>query len=247
METTPTNTSPIIQDNTPIIEPAINSTITHDTLSTKSNDGSIATRILRAGWRLSTINYLRIVEFAVGLTAISITQPFCISFMVLLWIGDEKFKASLFLPDIKSTTLINHSGLFDDICRWSVISLTIGICSLMIAIFRSWQRSAQQGIADYFSSMYFADQLKRSFVLFYSIWLGVYWFEITVVFFGYIGKLMLFLYGKHAELDINSEHNTIGLCLLVMFVIFITIVDFVAQDILDWRDARRRPRCQRQE
>jgi len=181
-----------------------------------------------------------------GLTAISVLQPFCISFMVLLWIGDEKFKSYLLLHDMQS--LRTSGSLFDEIWRWTVISLFIGICSLIVAIGLSWRSSTLQGIADYVSSMHFTNQLKRSFVIYYSMWFFIYWFEITVVFFGYIGKFLLMLYNKQPlELDINSEHNTIGLCLLIIFVVLITMVDFIGQDILDWRAQRQTVQCQRQE
>ncbi len=69
------------------------------------------------------------------------------------------------------------------------------------------------------------------FQVYYSGWLLIYWFEITVIFFGYVGKLALIMYGTETVLEVNAEHNFIGLCFLVLFVIFITLADFIVQDV----------------
>lgn len=46
-----------------------------------------------------------------------------------------------------------------------------------------------------------------------------------------IGKLALLTIGKTIELEVNADHNFIGLCFLASFVVLITATDFVIQDI----------------
>jgi len=53
---------------------------------------------------------------------------------------------------------------------------------------------------------------------------------LTVIFFGYIGKLALITVGAQIDLEVNADHNFIGLCFLASFVVLITAADFVIQD-----------------
>jgi len=200
--------------------------------------------------------YLRVCALLVGLVATSLVQPLFISFMVLLWIGDEKFKAYLF-PDLNTlapmTLSLPTGEFFSELLKWSLVSTLIGICSIIVSIvffYSSWRNTNNQTALNFLSSTQFANQLKQYFVIYYSIWLLVYWFEITVIFFGYIGKIGLLALGKDIELEVNSNHNLIGLCFLASFVVFITMADFLIQDIFRLRAHAPRPsvmECQRQE
>jgi len=197
--------------------------------------------------------YLRVCALFMGLVATSLVQPLFISFMVLLWIGDEKFKAYLF-PDVNALLSFSlpNSEFFNELLKWSVISTLIGIASITVSVvffYSSWRDNNHRGVLEFMSSPYFIDQLKQYFVIYYSIWLLVYWFEITVIFFGYIGKLILITVGTHIDLEVNADHNFIGLCFLASFVVLITAADFVIQDVFHWRSVpvARRVECQRQE
>lgn len=197
--------------------------------------------------------YLRVCALLVGLLATSLVQPLFISFMVLLWIGDEKFK-SYIVPDVHAlmTFSLPTSDFFNDLLKWSIISTLIGIGSIAVSIvffYSSWRGTNNRTMLEFLSSTYFSNQLKQYFVIYYSIWLLVYWFEITVIFFGYIGKFALFTLGKGVEFDVNADHNFVGLCFLASFVVLVTAADFIVQDVFRWRtpEVRQPMECQRQE
>jgi len=146
------------------------------------------------------------------------------------------------------------SEFFNELLKWSVLSTLIGIyiSSIIISVvafYSSWRDNYHRSVLEFLSSQYFVDQLKQYFVIYYSIWLLVYWFEITVIFFGYIGKLVLVTVGKNIQLEVNADHNFIGLCFLASFVVLITAADFVIQDIFRWRapEVTQQMECQRQE
>jgi len=210
----------------------------------------------RTSYGLITLldTYLRVCALFMGLIATSLVQPLFISFMVLLWIGDEKFKSYL-VPDMHAlmSFTLPTSEFFNELLKWSIFSTLIGIASIIISVicfYSSWRDNTNRSVLEFMSSAYVANQLKQYFVIYYSIWLLVYWFEITVIFFGYIGKMALLTFGKNMEFEVNSDHNFIGLCFLASFVVFITVADFIIQDIFQWRNVpvvRRQLECQRQE
>jgi len=187
----------------------------------------------------------------VGLVVTALVQPLFVTFMILLWIGDEAFR-SYFLKDIMAlVTLSNPTGtVFELLMKWSTVSFVIAIVCLLICVtgYLKWKDQQNRGILGLIASPDFSNTLKPYFIVYYSAWLLIYWFEITVIFFGYIGKLALMIYGTDTVLEVNAEHNFIGLCFLVLFVILITLADFVVQDIFNLRTTTPEvPECQRQE
>lgn len=155
--------------------------------------------------------------------------------------------ALLSLSDSPST-----GSFFEQTLKWSTFSFIVAIACLLVCLvgYLKWKEGRHgRGIFSLVASPDFVNRLKPYFVVYYSAWLLIYWFEITVIFFGYIGKLALLLvYGSDTVLEVNAEHNFIGLCFLVLFVILITLADFVMQDIFNLRTTPPEiVECQRQE
>jgi len=194
---------------------------------------------------------IQMIALLFGLVITALVQPLFVTFMILLWIGDEAFKTYFMKDIIALLSFAKPTGsVFELVMKWSTISFVAGIGCLLVCLvgYLKWKDQQGRGILSLIASPDFNNKLKPYFIVYYSAWLLIYWFEITVIFFGYIGKLALLVYGTDTVLEVNAEHNFIGLCFLVLFVILITLADFIVQDIFNLRStAPEVMECQRQE
>lgn len=157
-------------------------TLTRTHATTKHTDNSRKPDIRRPHHRHHT-NYLfklyhgltnmlsrniQVVILFVGLVITALVQPLFVTFMILLWIGDETFR-SYFLKDIMAlVTLGNPTGtVFELLMKWSTITFGVCILCLLIGVtaYLKWKDQQGRGILSLIASHDFSNKLKPYFIV----------------------------------------------------------------------------------
>lgn len=116
---------------------------------------------------MATRNIQTIIVF-VGLVITAVVQPLFVTFMILLWIGDEAFR-SYFLKDIMAlVTLSNPTGtVFELLMKWSTVSFVVAIACLLICVtgYLKWKDQQNRSILTLVASPDFSNTLKPYFIV----------------------------------------------------------------------------------
>lgn len=111
---------------------------------------------------------IQVIILFVGLVITALVQPLFVTFMVLLWIGDETFR-SYFLKDIMSlVTLGNPTGtVFELLMKWSTITFVCCIIFLLVCVtaYLKWKDQEGRGILSLIASPDFSNKLKPYFIV----------------------------------------------------------------------------------
>lgn len=114
------------------------------------------------------IRNIQMIIVLVGLVVTALVQPLFVTFMILLWIGDEAFR-SYFMKDIMAlVTLSNPTGtLFELLMKWSTVSFVIAIVCLLICVtgYLKWKDQQNRGILTLIASPDFSNTLKPYFIV----------------------------------------------------------------------------------
>lgn len=117
---------------------------------------------------------LQMIIVLVGLVVTALVQPLFVTFMILLWIGDEAFR-SYFLKDIMAlVTLSNPTGtLFELLMKWSTVSFVVAIVCLLICVtgYLKWKDQQNRGILSLIASPDFSNTLKPYFIVSFVLWM----------------------------------------------------------------------------
>ena len=111
---------------------------------------------------------IQMIIVLVGLVVTALVQPLFVTFMILLWIGDEAFR-SYFLKDIMAlVTLSNPTGtVFEPLMKWSTVSFVIAIVCLLICVtgYLKWKDQQNRSILSLIASPDFSNTLKPYFIV----------------------------------------------------------------------------------
>ncbi len=111
---------------------------------------------------------IQLVILLVGLGLTVIVQPLFITFMVLLWIGDEAFK-SYFLNDI--VALLSFSKptgtLFEYMLKWSTLVFVSAILCLFVGLvaFLKWKDQQNRSLLTIVASTELSNKFKPYFII----------------------------------------------------------------------------------